>query len=364
MLRSDDGQRASRSITKTGEWRVRSLPIDQWPVSDRLAWIDACRPGERLKRGGSASHLKPLTRDDLARRYGYFLDHIDRTEGLVPDASAASYVTPDRVQRFIAELQARVGSVTVYGSVYKLRRTAQLLVPDKDFAWLAEIEKDLDLVKQPRSKFGRLVYTEVIVEAGMTLMAEAEATALRSALACARQFRNGLMIALLALCPIRLKNFSALEIGRNFTKIKDAWWIVLPAGETKEKRADERRVPTMLASWIDQYIQVHRPALLRENGEHQYLWVSSIDGTALTYSGAEAVISKVTQQAIGVSISPHLFRTAAASTAAAHGGKTPHLASALLHHTDPAVTEEHYNRASSQSAAQAFADVIRTMRKP
>jgi len=63
-----------------------------------------------------------------------------------------------------------------------------------------------------------------------------------------------------------------------------------------------------------------------------------------------------------VDVSPHLFRTAAASTAAAYGGNTPHLASAVLHHTDPRVTEEHYNRASSVSAAEVYARIISEFR--
>jgi integrase len=69
-------------------------------------------------------------------------------------------------------------------------------------------------------------------------------------------------------------------------------------------------------------------------------------------------VSKVTLQALGVDVSPHLFRTAAASTAAAYGGSTPHLASAILNHTDPRVTEEHYNRASSISASEIYAEIV------
>ena len=53
-------------------------------------------------------------------------------------------------------------------------------------------------------------------------------------------YRNGLMIALLAYCPIRLKNFATLEIGRSFVNVDGTWWIVLTAAETKEKREDER----------------------------------------------------------------------------------------------------------------------------
>jgi hypothetical protein len=60
---------------------------------------------------------------------------------------------------------------------------------------------------QPKSKFGRLVYTNVLIDAGVMLMAEADATPHRSALARARQFRNGLMVAMLAFHPVRLGTF-------------------------------------------------------------------------------------------------------------------------------------------------------------
>ena len=70
------------------------------------------------------------------------------------------------------------------------------------------------------------------------------------------------------------------------------------------------------------------------------------------------LISRITFETLGVDVSPHLFRTAAASTAAAYGGKTPHLASAVLHHTDPRVTEQHYNRASSVSASKIYAEIL------
>ena len=339
---------------------VRSLPLDQWPGADRSAWAGACRPAERLKRGGVASHMKEITRRDLARRYGYFLDHLQRTEGLDLNAGAGTLVIPDRVECYIAELQARVSSVTVHGSIYKLRRIAQLLAADRDFSWLTEIEKDLALVMEPKSKFERVVYTNILVEAGIALMAEADA-ATRSALARARQFRNGLMVALLSLHPVRLKNFAALEIGRTFVKTNDSWWILLAASETKEGRPDERPVLDFLKPWIDRYLSIHRPTLARNDASA--LWLSSNDGRAMTYLAVEDVISRTTLAMVGVNVSPHLFRTAGASTAAVYAGNHPHLASALLHHTDPRVTEEHYNRATSTSAALSYAALIKEYRE-
>ena len=69
-------------------------------------------------------------------------------------------------------------------------------------------------------------------------------------------------------------------------------------------------------------------------------------------------MSKLTLQTLGVDVSPHLFRTAAASTAPAYGTDTPHLASALLNHTDPRVTEDHHNRASSMNASRFYGEIV------
>src|SRR4051794_1324555 len=93
---------------------VRALPITKWPAADSEAWIRACQPGGRLKAGGAASHLAPITRDDLVRRYGYFLEFLERTGRLNRHAAAAAQVTPENVDAYVAELQSRVGSVTVH----------------------------------------------------------------------------------------------------------------------------------------------------------------------------------------------------------------------------------------------------------
>jgi len=86
-------------VSQITKGKIRSLPLDLWPEADRNAWISACRPPARLKRGGAAGHLKPVTRDDLARRYGYFLDFLSR-RGLLQlgTSAAATLVTPDNVE--------------------------------------------------------------------------------------------------------------------------------------------------------------------------------------------------------------------------------------------------------------------------
>src|SRR6476646_684190 len=87
--------------------------------------------------------------------------------------------------------------------------------------------------------------------------------------------------------------------------------------------------------------------LLRSRSTTNALWISARTGELLTKKNLGTLVSKITLVTIGVDVSPHLFRTAAASTAAAYGSNTPHLASALLNHTDPRGTEEDYTRTTS-----------------
>ena len=116
---------------------------------------------------------------------------------------------------------------------------------------------------------------------------------------------------------------------------------------------------TFLGPTVDAYLERYRPVLARTGHLATALWLSANDGTSMSYDGVEHTISKTTQSTIGVNVSPHLFRTSAASTSAIYAGATPQLGSAVLSHRDPPVTEEHYNRASSFSAARAYADIIR-----
>src|SRR5262245_36795542 len=112
--------------TQTREVKTggRALPPVRWPEADRIAWQAACQPGARFKHGGSASHLKPVTREDHARHYGSFLAFLAASDLLRLDGPPAANVTPEKVETYLAYLKIHVGSVTVHGSICKLRRAA------------------------------------------------------------------------------------------------------------------------------------------------------------------------------------------------------------------------------------------------
>jgi site-specific recombinase XerD len=113
---------------------------------------------------------------------------------------------------------------------------------------------------------------------------------------------------------------------------------------------------------VNKYVNTHRKVLTRDNDAEPALWVSSTTGQQMTAKNLGTLISKLTLETIGVDVSPHLFRTAAASTVAVHGEKYAHIASPLLNHRDESITEEHYNRATSLEAGDIYAGITQTYR--
>ena len=336
----------------------RSLPVHEWPEADRKALEETCRPGLRLKPGGRASHFAEASLKDFTNRYGAYLGFLQRRGVLNLKAKAAAQVTRPNVNAYIVELKARkVLSVTIWNCVYKLRRASQLLDPKRDIGWLIEIENEAALVMTPRSKFERLVLTNRLVEAGLTLIAEAEKN-VKSRFDRARGIRNGLMIVILALTQIRLKNFVALEIGSSFKEVASSWWISVLGGSTKNRRWIEKRIPNVFNRVIELYLEEARPILMKSPGPDNSLWISGQTGRRFTYKNLGSLVSKITLRTLGVDVSPHLFRTAAASTAALNLPGFPYLATALLGQADRRIADEHYKRTTSLRAANIYGDLI------
>jgi integrase len=343
---------------------ITSLPLDGWPAADRLAWLRACESGVGWRRGGAASRWKPITREDLERRYGYFLESLRERGTLDPQAGAGRLVTPENVDCYIERVRSGWTSVTLARSVYKLRRMAGILAPSLDLDWLTEIANDLDLVAYPLERFDRIVTSEVLIRAGLTLVKEAQVARRRRPIWRAGQIRDGLMVAMLAYCPIRLKNFSELELGHSFVRELHRWTIKLPGAEVKNGRTDLRLIRERLNPAIGLYLTWARPRLMRHTGEFIIgeeqnqllfgpLWVGQY-GEALSYNSVERRIMETTRSIIGRALSPHDFRRSGAFTARYRAGSEPHLASGLLQHQDMELVDENYNLASSLEVADLF----------
>ena len=75
------------------------------------------------------------------------------------------------------------------------------------------------------------------------------------------RYRDGLIIALLIACPVRIKNLANLVIGQHLVFDGDAYRLKLSAAETKAGRPYLGSVPPELTPYIDGWLQVRRPSL-------------------------------------------------------------------------------------------------------
>jgi hypothetical protein len=181
---------------------------------------------------------------------------------------------------------------------------------------------------RPKSKWDRVVLTELIIEAGLTLIAEAETAKKLTKLTRARMVRNGLIQALLAPYPMRRKNFAALEIGRSIVKQNGTWWIILTAAETKEKRADERPIEDYIGKTIDKYLQTYRPILGRGKSNSNALWLAET-GEAIAESYVGELITETARLTLGAPSTGTCSEQRQRRQSAIHAGDMPHLGSAF-----------------------------------
>jgi hypothetical protein len=158
------------------------------------------------------------------------------------------------MERFLETARAAWGSVTLAYSVYKIRRVAEMLRPDLDLRWLRELELDLRFDMRPKSRRENFT-TEELMEAGLSLFRQANLSETLSPVKKAVLARNGLMVAVLALHPMRHKNFYELTLGRQLRLTERGWWIELEAEETKTRKHDEKRLAGDLTPFLNQYLK-------------------------------------------------------------------------------------------------------------
>ena len=118
--------------------------------------------------------------------------------------------------------------------------------------------------KPARPKRHRLVAIEKLFGLGLDLMAKAETE--RTPPRRFKTYRDGLMIALLASCPLRLRNLCGLSLNRTLVQRDEVWWMQIPAAETKTKNAIELPWPDILVPYLETYLADHRSPIAELRG--------------------------------------------------------------------------------------------------
>jgi integrase len=253
---------------------------------------------------------------------------------------------------------------SVAGLLRHLRGALRLLAPQADWGWLLTLAKRIEARTKARSKRDRLRTSDELYALGWQLMQKGEADyeeRQRVTKAAALAYRDGLMIALLAVAPMRRRNLASLTPGQNLLQVGQSWSVVLGAGETKNHRALEYPLPERLGAALEQYLAVFRPTLFGST-QHAGLWASA-KGVPLTGTAVYDAICRRTKAAFGWAVNPHLFRDGAATFWAHQAPAQVRAVSELLGH-QPRMTERHYNQATGISAGRKLAEVLSRRSRP
>ena len=293
-----------------------------------------------------------------------------------PNISPADRVTRERVAAYVSELSAALAPYTVLSRVQELYDALRVIAPEWNRNWLTQICRTLRAQVRPaRDKFSRLKPIDELTALGERLMEEAETASEWSARRRAVAYRDGLMIALLAYRPIRRKNLAMMRLGGHLVKVSGSWQILFAAEETKSHVPYEAVLPSALTPRLERYLDVHRPVLMRgKQADNQAnalpahpesrramglgSWNPAQVLTPLRYR-----IVVHTKAAFGRSVSPHLFRDAAATSIAVDNPNHIGDASLVLGHADHRMTEKHYNHARSLEASRKHAATLAQLRR-
>jgi integrase len=169
-------------------------------------------------------------------------------------------------------------------------------------------------------------------------------------------FRDGLMIGLLALRPVRRRTFSLIRVRPHLRRVGDEWRMIFAGSETKSGRPFETSVPDWIVPFLERYLREMRP-MYPTAAQHDGLWRST-KGGPLTDKAIYRIITDRTRAAFGQPVNPHLFRHCAATTIAIFQPCQIGVARDLLGHSSLAMTNADYNKAQSIEASRLYAEVL------
>jgi integrase len=253
---------------------------------------------------------------------------------------------------------------TLFGFAGAVIRLCQKTEREQDWsaqrAILADLARDIRQHGSPR-KTGRILSSSALFEAGARYVKENSGPCSNRDQAV--RLRDGAIICVLALMPMRRRALSELSLGTSLLVAETQMIIYLDGSMTKNGQPWEAPVPDALQEILSVYLEKGRSVLLARGSDVQdALWLGR-NGMPLGINQFTRAIRNRTRDLLGVAISPHLFRDAAATTLARADAASARLIKPILGHTTERIAEEHYIRADTIEAGRGLAKALERLRK-
>ena len=152
-----------------------------------------------------------------------------------------------------------------------------------------------------------------------------------------------------------------MELDRHLTKVGERYAVSFEGTEMKGHQPYEASLMTDLTPRIDRYLQVWRPALLKDRTSKR-LWISD-HGTDMKGISIYFRVRMHTKEEFGVALSLHDFRSGPTTSLAIEDPEHVGAASPILGHRDERTRKRNYNQARMIESARQFQDAIASLRR-
>jgi integrase len=288
--------------------------------------------------------------------------------------SLAALLHPDVVERVIDAywqkngVEPNTGTIDLGNKVLRMARETSCL----DQAALEHLDdmrvalehhrregltpKNLKLIRQVLTEG---VWNEV-VSLPNVLMQQARLAKDHAPIKAAVSAQLAVAIGIETFAPIRLRNLIRTELGKNLIKpagLNTPFWLVFPHYDVKNRVDLNFKFDQALTDLIDEYVHEFRPALLR--GSNSSWLFSGENGEPKNGLLFSKQITVRIQKAIGLRMTVHQFRHAAAAVYLKHHPGDYETVRRLLGHRDIQTTIKFYCGLETIAATEEFGRLIR-----
>jgi integrase len=388
---------ARRAIARA--WNACTRHLEGWPrhclveppvkALTELAWesfpeglraeIERYLSGlSKIRKGANGKRIKPckVVSIDSRRRELQAFTRMAVRQGLPAEGltSLSELLNPDLVDKVLTaywEANGEEPSVYTINLAWKLFSVAREMkcLSESDLQRLDDLraaleehrhggltEKNLMVIRHVLSEG----VWDAVVQLPISLMKRARTLQDQAPVKAAVTAQLAVAIAILTFAPVRLRNLIEIKLGENLIKpggLAAPYWLVFPHYDVKNRVQLEFPLDATLSTLIDEYIHDFRPSLLRASNES---WLFPGQTKALKTSRTLSLqITARIQKALGLRITVHQFRHAAAAILLKHRPGEYELVRRLLGQRNIQTTMNFYVGLENIQASEIFGQIVK-----
>ena len=304
-------------MKKRGPAAVKSLPFDQWSEVDRKAWASAYPDSPLDAIFATAPAIKQAVLEAETLRNHRFAMALYLRWLIEHSPATLNLPLKDRFERDLVTAFAddarspdRMNGRSVAHTLCVLCAIAQRFAPTTNWRWISRLARNYQTPKPPTKRV--LITRQSVYDAGIRLMDTAikkvEALGRHAGdwdrRANAEQYRNGIIICLMAIKPLRARNMRRLALTDLIVK-QSQYFIYIESRRVKNKVTVYFKIPPSFCPYFKRYLDEFRP-MLPNVSEHSFVFASRFG--PYSKSGFWRVVTVVMLRAFKAHLSPNDFR--------------------------------------------------------